>query len=154
MTTKKDSRDRARRRMAERMASIQEREKANEADLAVVFDAAEARTRAERQHAAALAAAEQELTRVSEHIDATRAAACARMRGRGETVDSIAELTGEAAGEIRKILKTSGDAAANSAAEHATSVARAGNTVTMKSGSAAVRGSDAIDSASVETSEQ
>ncbi|WP_157108733.1 hypothetical protein [Aldersonia kunmingensis] len=114
-TTKKDARDRARRRMAERMAAIQEREKANEADLAVVFAASETLATAERRRVATIASAEEEFRQASERATVTRVDAFARMRERGETVDSIAELTGEPVGEIRKILKNGGDAATSPA---------------------------------------
>lgn len=111
-TTKKDARDRARRRMAERMAAIQEREKANEADLAILFAAGDTLATAERRRVAAIASAEDEFRHAGEHATATRADAFARMRARGETVDSIAELTGEPVGEIRRILKNGHDGAA------------------------------------------
>lgn len=108
MTTtanKVSARERARSATAARLAEEQARIKMNEDDLAAFFKADETSDKARSDADARIARIREETNDKLAASDAARAAALVALKGRGESVASIATMTGLTSGEVNKLLK-------------------------------------------------
>ncbi|MGH3803927.1 MAG: hypothetical protein ACRDTD_28110 [Pseudonocardiaceae bacterium] len=107
---KKDSavkaRQRARERMAAKLAEQRKREEANEADLARFFETEESLTKAAHDRDAAIDKARRDYEKATSKVTSSRAESLAAMRDRGESVADLATLTGLTTREVNALLKT------------------------------------------------
>ncbi|MCZ9634939.1 hypothetical protein [Rhodococcus sp. BH5] len=108
MTTtanKVSARERARSATAARLAEEQARIKMNEDDLAAFFKADETSDKARSDADARISRIREETNKKLLASDAARAASVVALKGRGESVASIATMTGLTSGEVNKLLK-------------------------------------------------
>ncbi|MFF0818376.1 hypothetical protein ACFYVR_25000 [Rhodococcus sp. NPDC003318] len=114
MATKRNlvaSRERARQTMAARREALLNREKENEADLAEFFKQDDVISSAKSERDAAIAKAEKRFTDATDAAQAASAQSLRRLKDRGESVDSLHELTGLDRTEIRRLLRVASPAA-------------------------------------------
>ena len=108
MATKRNlvaSRERARQTMAARREALLNREKENEADLAEFFKQDDVISSAKQERDAAIAKAERRFADATAAAESAAAQALRRLKDRGESVDSIHELTGVDRPEVRRLLR-------------------------------------------------
>lgn len=102
---KVSARERARSATAARLAEEQARIKQNEDDLAAFFKADENSEKAQADADARIARIREETNEKLLTSDATRASSLAALKSRGESVASIATMTGLTSTEVNKLLK-------------------------------------------------
>ncbi|NMM92525.1 hypothetical protein B2J88_51280 [Rhodococcus sp. SRB_17] len=99
------ARERARSATAARLAEEQARIKQNEDDLAAFFKADENSDKARADADARITRIREETNEKLLASDATRASSLIALKGRGESVASIATMTGLTTAEVNKLLK-------------------------------------------------
>lgn len=99
------ARERARSATAARLAEEQARIKQNEDDLAAFFKADENSEKARADADARIARIREETNEKLIASDSTRASSLAALKKRGESVASIATMTGLTSTEVNKLLK-------------------------------------------------
>ena len=108
MATKRNlvaSRERARQTMAARREALLNREKENEADLAEFFKQDDVISSAKSERDASIAKAEKRFSDATDAAQSAAAQALRRLKDRGESGDSLHELTGLDRTEIRRLLR-------------------------------------------------
>lgn len=113
------ARERARAKLAEKLAEQREREKANEADLVEFFRNDELLTEAAATRAAAMVATQRDYDTTLASVQQRQAECLRTLADRGEKVEDLTALTGLSSTEVRKLLKQSPPTAQTKAAETA-----------------------------------
>ncbi|MDF3285019.1 hypothetical protein [Gordonia sp. N1V] len=102
---KLSARDRARKRIADKLAAERAKEAQNEADLAEVFKAVDSITALGVKRDTAIEKAETDYTQATAAARETMGARLAAMRDRGETVAALVDLTGLTQSDISGLIK-------------------------------------------------
>lgn len=105
-SNKVSARERARSATAVRLAEEQARIKKNENDLAAFFKADEVNEKARSDADARIARIREETSEKLVSSDETRAASVLALKTRGESIASIATMTGLTSTEVNKLLKS------------------------------------------------